>query len=80
MPVSDCEALCKAIETLNEDNYVYKGAEFWDTAALTYLRKIIAEKKAGGGASKYMNGKTLAALAFVIGGVAIMTRYFISQQ
>lgn len=43
-PLSDSKGLIKAIETLDQDFYVYKGAEFWKDAAITYLKNIIQER------------------------------------
>ena len=44
-PISDAEGLCRAIETLDPDIHVYKGADFWKDASLQYLRSIIAERE-----------------------------------
>jgi len=40
-PSSDANGLVRAIENLVPEMYVYKGAEFWKEAALTYLRNDV---------------------------------------
>ena len=37
--------MIKAIENLDPDFYIYKGAEFWKDAALQYLRTNVLKKK-----------------------------------
>ena len=44
LPTSDVDGLVKAIQTLDPDFYVYKGAEFWQEAALKYLKMIKTER------------------------------------
>ncbi len=46
MPARDCKGLIRAIETLDPDFYVYKGAEFWKDAAVKYLQMVLADKEA----------------------------------
>ena len=64
VPVSDCKGLTKAIETLDPDFYVYKGAEFWKEAAIKYLQKIMNEKES---ASK---SKENSIMSFLLPGAA----------
>ena len=64
-PVSDTRGLINAIETLDPDFYVYKGAEFWKDAAIKYLSNSIKERE-GSGIMKYgflLGGVTIVALA-----------------
>ena len=46
LPLSDSKGLIKAIENLDPDFYIYKGAEFWKDAAITYLKNNIKERVA----------------------------------
>ncbi|XP_057301858.1 uncharacterized protein LOC130636220 [Hydractinia symbiolongicarpus] len=44
-PTRDSEGLIKAIENLNDDFQIYKGAKYWKEAAIKYLKSIINERK-----------------------------------
>ena len=44
-PVHDILGLIKAIDTLDPDFFVYKGAEFWKEAALQYLQMLFKERQ-----------------------------------
>ena len=65
------KSLVEAIETLDEDFYFYRGAEFWANAALTYLRTIVSEKenqeneKNGTFQSLVNNGKMLVKIGLI---------------
>lgn len=65
-PISDTKGLIKAIETLDPDFYVYKGAEFWKDAAVKYLKKSIKEREGSGmGFGLLLGGAIIAGLAIV---------------
>ena len=40
---SDIRKLIHTIDTLDDDFYVYRGAEFWKDAAVTYLNELLRE-------------------------------------
>jgi len=46
-PVTDAQALMTAIQNLNDDFIMYKGAKFWNDAALKYLQYIIDQRQDG---------------------------------
>ena len=66
-PLSDTKGLVRAIETLDPDFYVYKGAEFWKDAALKYLKNSIAEREGSGamGLGLLLGGAVVAALVAI---------------
>ena len=68
-PLGDVTALMKAIETLDEDFYVYKGAAFWKQAAMTYLGRIV--KQRSGKKEAGTSGWGLPAVASVVGVAAL---------
>lgn len=45
LPVTDAKALVAAIQNLNDDFVLYKGAQFWQDAAVQYLQQIIDQHK-----------------------------------
>ena len=46
-PVADAQALIKAIENLNDDFVMYKGARFWRDAAIKYLQQKCIDGRLG---------------------------------
>eukprot|EP00794_Sanderia_malayensis_P005828 gene5828-6525_t len=65
-PISDTKGLIKAIDTLDKDFFVYKGAEFWKDAALKYLRQSIKDRSSTimSNRSLYILIGTVVALGF----------------
>lgn len=51
-PTSDVKGLIKAIDTIDSEFTIYKGAEFWKDASLKYLQSIVDEREAAS-ASKF---------------------------
>ena len=54
-PASDAKGLIRAIENLVPEMYVYKGAEFWKDAALTYLRNDVLKIDQHGKNKKWLS-------------------------
>ena len=57
-PNSDCEGLIKAIENLDEEFTIYKGANFWKDAAVTYLRHIIQSREEKSALNKRLTSRS----------------------
>ena len=72
-PVRDAVALIKAIETLDEDFYVYKGAEFWKDAAIKYLKQVKKEKEGKNWSPYFLAG------AAIIFGMALGAAFIRSR-
>ncbi len=65
VPVKDSKGLIKAIENLDPDFYVYKGADFWKDASIKYLQLVIDEKEGR------LKSKVSPALLMSLGGAAL---------
>ena len=65
-PPSDAKGLIRAIENLVPEMYVYKGAEFWKDAAVTYLQKNVLKIDKGGKSSKWWPSLPLSSPAKIL--------------
>ena len=77
-PISDCEGLIKAIETLDGDFVIYKGASFWKDAAVKYLRYAIESRTQKPGKSD-IRFSWFPLAAVVLSG-ALVTGFFINRM
>ena len=66
-PLEDSLGLIRAIETLEPDFYVYKGAEFWREAAVRYLEDIVLQRERTSRVKTLLSTTLLAGLALVLG-------------
>ena len=65
-PASDAKGLIRAIENLVPEMYVYKGAEFWKDAALTYLRNDVLKIDQDGKNKKWWYRLSLSSPAKIL--------------
>jgi len=71
--LTDIDGLIKAVETLDPDFYVYKGAEFWKDAALKYLTMVRHQRES-------VSKTKIVVGAFVFGTlIAFLARYIVSK-
>ena len=66
-PLEDSLGLIRAIETLEPDFYVYKGAEFWREAAVRYLEDIVLQRERTSRVKTLLCTTLLAGLVLVLG-------------
>ena len=73
LPTTDIDGLIKAVQTLDSDFYVYKGAEFWKDAALEYLNMVKRQREPV--------SKTKIVIGVAIFGTftAILAKYLVSK-
>lgn len=66
LPLHDIQGLIKAIDTLDPDFYVYKGAEFWKDAALQYLHMLVNERQSSFPSKLIIATAAVGAAAFLV--------------
>jgi len=74
-PSKDVQGLSKAIENLDKEFVIYKGAEFWQEAAIKYLKNILYQRENPGKnlLQRYWMVPLLS-MAVVAGGIALQMR------
>lgn len=74
LPRNDSEALLRAIQGLDSDMAAYKGAQFWQDAAIKYLQHdVLGHHQDQRGPSRQMLTMMMMALLVVVIGVCIVS-------